>query len=216
MANQPDYVNSGALGTMLAICAIAMVGAVLGVTALVRTEHRQLVSERSEPITRQFRSLKAEQEQQLNAPPAWVDKEKGLVSVPISKAMELTLVDVRRGKTIVGQLPKDESEESEEATEPAEGETEESDTEGPEGRQGDEPAEGDAPQQTVPAETPVKAPAPTGKSQEAGKSKENGGQSASPAAPQAAPVPGAPRQQDAPAQQGSPQGASAPQEGSGL
>jgi hypothetical protein len=109
MATQPDHVNSGAIATMFALTALATVAAALGITALVRSEQGELSRVRDEPISRAYRSLRAEQDAGLNAAPAWVDREKGLVSLPIAKAMELTLQDIRRGRTVVGARKPDET-----------------------------------------------------------------------------------------------------------
>lgn len=102
MATQPDQVNSGALATMFALTALATLAAALGITALVRSEEAELDLVRNEPITHSFRSLRAEQETLLKSAPAWMDREKGLVSIPIDRAMELTLRDIRSGHTTVG------------------------------------------------------------------------------------------------------------------
>lgn len=123
MATQPDQVNTGALATMFALTALATVAAALGITALVRSEQGELGKVRDEPITRAYRSLRADQERSLNAPPAWVDREKGLVSLPIDRAIALTVQDIRRGRTVVGAAKAEEAEEkpAEEGATPEDG-----------------------------------------------------------------------------------------------
>lgn len=148
MATQPDHVNSGAIATMFALTALATVAAALGITALVRSEQGELGSVRDEPISRAYRSLRAEQETSLKAPPAWVDREKGLVSLPIDKAMELTLQDIRRGRTVVGARKPDDTA-PEDAVTP-EGGADSQELEGtPPGQEG----QGAAPTETGPGST---------------------------------------------------------------
>lgn len=226
MANQPDYVNSAALATMIALTSLATVGAALAVTALVRSEQQELAAIREEPMSRDVRSLRAEQERQLNADPAWVDREKGLVSLPIDKAMELTLQDIRRGRTVVGARKAEEEE-----TEETEGaDAEEADTEEAESEEGaeDESSEKE-PSDTTPsgAAEPGGQPAAPGTAappSAPGAPQKNGQQSGGPASPQKAPggpasSPGSSGQGapggGAPAPKPAPKGAEPPQEAPG-
>lgn len=217
MANQPDYVNSAALATMIALTSLATVGAALAVTALVRSEQQELAAIREEPMSRDVRSLRAEQERQLNADPAWVDREKGLVSLPIDKAMELTLQDIRRGRTVVGarKAEEEETEETEGAdTEEAESE-EGAEDESSEKEPSDTTPSGDAEPAAPGTATPPSAP---------GAPQKNGQQSGGPASPQKAPggpasSPGSSGQGapggGAPAPKPAPKGAEPPQEAPG-
>lgn len=196
MANQPDHVNSAALATMIALTALATVGAALAVTALVRSEQGDLAAIREEPMSRDVRSLRAEQEGELTAAPAWVDREKGLVSLPIDKAMALTLEDIRRGHTVVGSRKAEEEE-----SEPEAGE----DAESSETGAADDAAESpETPKEST--ETSPSAPAVG----EPGAPKADGQKSGGPAAPQKTPAQGAPA---APAPEGvAPNGATTPKE----
>lgn len=196
MANQPDHVNSAALATMIALTALATVGAVLAVTALVRTEQEELAAVRDEPMSRDIRSLRAEQEGELVAPPAWVDREKGLVSVPIDKAIALTLADIRHGHTVVGSRKAEE-----ESSEPEGGEGSEASETGTEGA-ADGPDTSDETKETAPSES---------KEGEAGAPKSDGQQSGEPTTPQKAPAQGAPAPESAP-KGTAPDGASSPKE----
>lgn len=221
MANQPDYVNSAALATMIALTSLATVGAALAVTALVRSEQQELAAIREEPMSRDVRSLRAEQERQLNADPAWVDREKGLVSLPIDKAMELTLQDIRRGHTVVGarKAEEEETEETEGAdTEEAESE-EGAEDESSEKEPSDTTPSGDAEPGGQPA-----APGTATPPSSPGAPQKNGQQSGGPASPQKTPggpasSPGSSGQGapggGAPAPKPAPKGAEPPQEAPG-
>ena len=91
MATESDNVNSGALGTLLAVGTIAFFGIALVVTALVRAETVEEVEKKEVLADRPFRDLVAEQTAQLNAPAAYKDRNRGLVSLPLERAMELTV-----------------------------------------------------------------------------------------------------------------------------
>lgn len=165
MATQPDQVNTGALATMFALTALATVAAALGITALVRSEQGELGKVRDEPITRAYRSLRADQERSLNAPPAWVDREKGLVSLPIDRAIALTVQDIRRGRTVVGAAKAEEAEEkpAEEGATPEDGAkapeegAQEAPATGEEGAPGAAPTDSDSKDAAPKGEQPGKA-----------------------------------------------------------
>ncbi|HXS31850.1 MAG TPA: hypothetical protein VN755_13520, partial [Steroidobacteraceae bacterium] len=91
MATESDNVNSGALGTLLAVGTIAFFGIALVVTALVRAETIEEVESKEVFADRPYRDLVAEQTAQLNAPAAYKDRNRGLVSLPLERAMELTV-----------------------------------------------------------------------------------------------------------------------------
>jgi hypothetical protein len=91
MATESDNVNSGALGTLVAVGTIAFFGIALVVTALVRAELREEVAKKDEGADRPYRDMVAEQTAKLAAPAAYVDRGRGLVSLPIDRAMELTV-----------------------------------------------------------------------------------------------------------------------------
>ena len=61
MATESDNVNSGALGTLLAIGTVAMLGISLVVTALVRSEMTDEAEKKEVGADRPFRDLVAEQ-----------------------------------------------------------------------------------------------------------------------------------------------------------
>ncbi|HVY26257.1 MAG TPA: hypothetical protein VHB79_06875 [Polyangiaceae bacterium] len=97
MATESDNVNSGALGTLLSVGAVATLGIALVVTALVRTEVAEEHDKKDVSADRPLLDLVAEQKAKMNAPAAYVDRGRGLVSLPIERAMEL----------VVGNLKKD-------------------------------------------------------------------------------------------------------------
>jgi hypothetical protein len=91
MATESDNVNSGALGTLLAVGTIATLGIALVVTALVRTEMSTEAEKKDVGADRPYRDLLAEQTAKMAAPASYVDRGRGLVSLPIDRAMELTV-----------------------------------------------------------------------------------------------------------------------------
>jgi hypothetical protein len=91
MATESDNVNSGALGTLLAVGACATLGIALVVTALVRSETNEEMENKELGADRPFRDLVAEQTAKMAAPAAYVDRGRGLISLPIERAMELTV-----------------------------------------------------------------------------------------------------------------------------
>lgn len=99
MATESDNVNSGVLGTLLAVLAIATLGIALVVTALVRSEVSEEVEKKDVSADRPFRDLVAEQRSKLDSPAAYIDRTKGLVSLPIDRAMEVTLEGLKKDPT---------------------------------------------------------------------------------------------------------------------
>ena len=101
MATESDNVNTMVLGTIVAVGTLVTVSVVFGVTALVRNEEQAAVITKGTTANlRPYRDLKAKQEAVLNADAAWVDRTRGVVSVPIGRAMELVVSDVRRDPTM--------------------------------------------------------------------------------------------------------------------
>jgi len=91
MATESDNVNSGALGTLLAVGTVAMLGISLVVTALVRSEMTDEAEKKEVGADRPFRDLVAEQTAKMAAPATYVDRGHGVVSLPIDRAMEVTV-----------------------------------------------------------------------------------------------------------------------------
>ena len=91
MATESDNVNSGALGTLLAVGTVATLGIALVVTALVRAEMAGEAEAKEVGADRPYRDLVAEQTAKMAAPATYVDRGRGLVSLPIDRAMEVTV-----------------------------------------------------------------------------------------------------------------------------
>ena len=87
MATESDKVNTAALGTLVIVGALATLAISLGVYALVRFEVSQLEEQRADVASQAFHTLSAEQEAKLTGNPKWVSKKKGVVTVPIDKAI---------------------------------------------------------------------------------------------------------------------------------
>jgi hypothetical protein len=96
MATENDKVNTGALATLVAVGASAMIGICLAVNALVRHEIGSIGAVRDEAGEDAYRAMKKAQLEKLDAPAALVDGGKGEVSIPIQRAMNLVLLDLKR------------------------------------------------------------------------------------------------------------------------
>jgi hypothetical protein len=96
MATESDNVNSGALGTLVAVGTIAFAGIAMVVTALVRAEMAEELAVKEVSADRAYRDLVAEQTAKLNAPAAYVDRGRALVSLPLDRAMELTVAGLSK------------------------------------------------------------------------------------------------------------------------
>lgn len=96
MATESDNVNSGALGTLVAVGTIAFFGIALVVTALVRAEMQEELEKKEISADRAYKDLLADQTAKLAAPAAYVDRGRGLVSLPIDRAMELTVEGLKK------------------------------------------------------------------------------------------------------------------------
>jgi hypothetical protein len=96
MATEADNVNSGALGTLLIVGAFATLGIAFVVTALVRSEMSEEAEKKEVSADRPMRDLVSEQRAKLDAPAAYIDRTKGLVSLPIDRAMELTVEGLKK------------------------------------------------------------------------------------------------------------------------
>lgn len=97
--NEPDSINSGALSLVLGLVAVSTFAIALVVTALVRDETHAVNKERDLTQDAPFRQLKSSQLGALEAPAQYKDRTKGVVSLPIGRAMALTLEGVRRNPT---------------------------------------------------------------------------------------------------------------------
>lgn len=164
--NEADNVNSGALATMIALVAFATLGIALVVTMLVRQEVGAAASGRAGTQENAVRSLKAEQQSELRSQPGWLDRAKGLVSMPIEQAMKLTLEAIRKNPRALSPLPPGKEDEGMGGAGPEELTAEETGTGGtaalPE-EEASAPAAGSVAAPPAPAPTaalPAPAPAP--------------------------------------------------------
>ena len=96
MATENDKVNTGALATLVAVGTAAMIGICLAVNALVRHEVGNVSVERDAVGADAYQALKQSQLDKLTAPAAWSNRDKGQVSIPIERAMNLVLTDLKR------------------------------------------------------------------------------------------------------------------------
>jgi hypothetical protein len=96
MATEADKVNDGALATLVAVGTLSMIGICAFVTALVRHEMSNETERKELGAGQEVQKVKEAQRAKLNAPPAWADRGKGLVSMPIERAKELVLTDLAR------------------------------------------------------------------------------------------------------------------------
>ena len=96
MATEADKVNDGALATLVAVGTFSMIGICAFVTALVRTEVSSETERKEEGARQEVKNVVQSQRAKLAAPPAWADRSKGLVTLPIDRAKELVLTDLTR------------------------------------------------------------------------------------------------------------------------
>lgn len=89
MATESDNLNAGAVGTMITVLALAVLATSLVLTALVRGESD--ADAMADTPTSELLAARQSQVDELNQPAAWIDKAQGHVSVPVEKAMELTV-----------------------------------------------------------------------------------------------------------------------------
>ena len=93
---EADKINTGALGTLVAVGLFAMISITAAVTALVRhdldLEEARKDSEANQVVT----DLKASQRGVLNGPASYVDRGKGTVSLPIDLAKGLVVSELEK------------------------------------------------------------------------------------------------------------------------
>jgi methyl-accepting chemotaxis protein len=93
---QVDKVNAGALGTLVAVGLLAMLSITAAVTALVRHDIEIEESEKAADANQVVISLKDAQRGTLSSPASYVDRGKGLVSLPIDLAKGLVVSELQR------------------------------------------------------------------------------------------------------------------------
>src|SRR4051812_4063354 len=80
---EADKINTGALGTLVAVGLFAMISITAAVTALVRHDLDGEEALKNAHANQAVTDLKKSQRGALNGPAAYVDRDKGLVSLPI-------------------------------------------------------------------------------------------------------------------------------------
>jgi hypothetical protein len=96
MATETDKVNTGALGTLIAVGLFATLSIALAVTALVRYSARGVSDQRQSLAHQGYLDLHKAQTDKLSAVPAWTDKGQGKVSIPIERAKSRVLAELAR------------------------------------------------------------------------------------------------------------------------
>jgi len=94
---QADKINTGALGTLVAVGLLAMLSITAAVTALVRHDIEGEEAEKAADSNAVVIALKNSQRALLNGPSGYVDRDKGVVTLPIEVAKSV----------VVGELQKD-------------------------------------------------------------------------------------------------------------
>jgi hypothetical protein len=114
VTTESDKINTGALGTIVVVGTLALVGIAGALTALVRNEQEQAdVALGARANVRAIQELRVEQRKTLNAPPAYVDRGASLASIPISGAMKLVVRDLERDPHSATPLKPEEQEKEE-------------------------------------------------------------------------------------------------------
>ena len=93
---EADKLNTGALGTLVVVGLCAMISICSAVTALVRHDIDVEQSEKDEDANDTVVALKAAQRGVLNGPASYLDRGKGLVSLPIDNAKQLVVAELAR------------------------------------------------------------------------------------------------------------------------
>jgi hypothetical protein len=94
---EPDDVNVGLVATVTLVGAFLVLAIALSLTALVRSEATLRGNESGAfADLGAVHRLKAEQRAKLEASPAWLDRAKGEVALPIYRAMEMVTADIQK------------------------------------------------------------------------------------------------------------------------
>ncbi|MEO8901511.1 MAG: hypothetical protein ABI488_07290 [Polyangiaceae bacterium] len=93
---QADKINSGALGTLVVVGLLAMISITAAVTALVRHDMEGEESEKDADQNQTVIQLKSYQRSVLNAPAGYIDRGKGVITLPIDLAKGLVVSELQR------------------------------------------------------------------------------------------------------------------------
>jgi hypothetical protein len=98
---EPDNTNVGLIATVVVIGALLVVSTAAALTAMVRTESSAYGNEVGAYANLgTVKRLKADQHAKLEASPGWSDKDKGLVSLPIDRAMGLVTAEISKNPNL--------------------------------------------------------------------------------------------------------------------
>jgi hypothetical protein len=93
---EADKIHTGALGTLVAVGLFAMLSITAAVTALVRHDVEIEEASKDADANQVVTELKAAQHSALNGPAGYVDRSKGVVSLPIDLAKGLVVRELAR------------------------------------------------------------------------------------------------------------------------
>ena len=93
---EADKINTGALGTLVAVGLFAMLSITAAVTALVRHDIEVEEAAKDADANQVVTALKASQHATLSGPASYVDRGKGVVSLPIDLAKGLVVAELAR------------------------------------------------------------------------------------------------------------------------
>ena len=91
---EADKINTGALGTLVAVGLLAMITITAAVTALVRHDLDIEEADKATNANQIVTTLKESQREALNGPAGYVDRGKGVVSLPIELAKGLVVSEL--------------------------------------------------------------------------------------------------------------------------
>jgi hypothetical protein len=161
---EADKINTGALGTLVAVGLFAMLSITAAVTALVRHDVEIEQASKDADANQVVTELKASQHSALNGPAGYVDRGKGVVSLPIDLAKGLVVSELARDPNSATPAPPPKAEPA--ATEAAGGAAGSSEAgSGKGGEPSTKPEAGREVQKPAPGSlskpTPVPTPTPT-------------------------------------------------------
>lgn len=93
---EADKINTGALGTLVAVGLFAMISITAAVTALVRHDIEAEEAQKDADANQVVTDLKASQRGTLEGPASYVNRVKGTVTLPISLAKGLVVSELSR------------------------------------------------------------------------------------------------------------------------
>jgi len=95
-ATEEDKLNTGALGTLVAVGLFAMLSITAAITALVRHDLEAEEAVKDADANQVVVDLKEKQRETLTGPAKYVDRGKGVVSLPIDLAKGLVVAELQR------------------------------------------------------------------------------------------------------------------------